>query len=127
MHKALWIKLQGRWWCFKVGSTKYEQKLSRQKVLSFRYTFTLSPLQVTTIFLVDAAECMPTAGDWPQIWKEQEEWKADKVKLEGDAMKRKVRIERQILEPCYNEACCQTKATPPLLDIDYLACGEPLN
>ena len=39
---------------------------------------------MTTIFLIDAAECMPNAETWAEVWKEQEAWKAAKSEKSGE-------------------------------------------
>ena len=31
--------------------------------------------EVTVIFLIDVSELIPSAEEWPAIWKEQNEWK----------------------------------------------------
>ena len=35
---------------------------------------TLDGSQVTVIFLVDAEQCLPSKGEWPKVWAEQQAW-----------------------------------------------------
>lgn len=35
-------------------------------------------LQVTIVYVLDAAECLPTIEEWPSVWQEQEAWRKAK-------------------------------------------------
>lgn len=49
-------------------------------------------MQVTVVFLLDAAEVMPSSKEWPQVWQQQEAWKQAK-KDHAAALKAEVRFD----------------------------------
>lgn len=65
---------------------------------------------------MDAAECMPNAGDWPQIWREQEDWKAAKALPNREESTKSEKVRRPVQASYCTHQCCQKEVLNCLLE-----------